>query len=355
MRRKRDSRQLRRSTGFKANMLKPPHSRAALIFLSGTLAFAGVACTSEKLTTEHHRNVPPIATVLAPSAAPASPESPAPPTSLSHEKVAPYLSQPNPYELALEKAYGAFSISQYALSSDEWNLVVNQWTDAIALLKAVPVTSPYNAIAQAKLAEYQRHLTYAQQRATRPTDENPNSVVAVIPETPTHPRGMRSSELHHASSRYGTAFSSREHQLASLSASGSAALPAPPDVPPQPVFEATIKRRAGGTPVIDVTFNGTQQFEMIVDTGASGTVITQETADALGVVPVGKAKANTVSDTVEFPIGYVDSISVGDAVVTDVPVAIATSVNLETGLLGHDFFGDYDVTIKRDVVEFRPR
>lgn len=338
-------------------MLKPTHSRAALIFLSGTLAFAGVACTSEKLTT-HHRNAQPIATVLAPSAAPASPESPAQRASLLHEKVAPYLSQPNPYELALEKAYSAFSISQYALSSDEWNLVVNQWTDAIALMKAVPVTSPYNAIAQAKLAEYQRHLTYAQKRATRPIEENPDSVVAVIPETPTHTRALREAELHRASSGDGTALPSLERQLASLRASGAAPPPAPPpDVPPiQPVFEALIKRRSGGTPVIDVTFNGTQQFEMIVDTGASGTVITQETAAALGVVPVGKAKANTASArAVEFPIGYVDSISVGEAVVTDVPVAIATSVDLEIGLLGHDFFGDYDVTIKRDVVEFRPR
>jgi len=35
----------------------------------------------------------------------------------------------------------------------------------------------------------------------------------------------------------------------------------------QTVFQAPIKRRASGTPVINVTFNGTQQFEMIVDTG----------------------------------------------------------------------------------------
>lgn len=306
-------------------MLKPPHSRAALIFLSGTLAFAGVACSSDKPTTEHYRNAQPVATAVAPSAAPASPESPAPPASLSDEKAAPDLSQPNPYELALEKAYSAFSISQYALSSDEWNLVVSQWQEAIALMEAVPVTSSYKAIAQAKLVEYQRHLGYAQQRATRPIEENPDSVVAVIPAPPTS-RPAASPE------------------------------PPPPVPPKQPVFQATIKRRAGGTPVIDVTFNGTQQFEMIVDTGASGTVITQDTAAALGVVAVATAKANTASArSVEFPIGYVNSISVGEAVVTDVPVAIAPSPELETGLLGHDFFGDYDVTIKRDVVEFRPR
>jgi hypothetical protein len=32
-------------------------------------------------------------------------------------------------------------------------------------------------------------------------------------------------------------------------------------------------------------------------------------------------------------------------------VAIAGE-ELETGLLGHDFFGNYDVTIRRDVIEF---
>ena len=57
----------------------------------------------------------------------------------------------------------------------------------------------------------------------------------------------------------------------------------------------------------------------------------------------------------EFSVGYVDSIEVGGAVIKNVPVAIAPSPELEVGLLGHDFFGDYDVTIKRDLVEFRPR
>ncbi|MHC5830812.1 MAG: retroviral-like aspartic protease family protein, partial [Nostoc sp.] len=51
-------------------------------------------------------------------------------------------------------------------------------------------------------------------------------------------------------------------------------------IPDEAVFTAPIKRRIGGTPIVEVTFNGQQKFEMIVDTGASGTVITQEMADA---------------------------------------------------------------------------
>ena len=121
------------------------------------------------------------------------------------------------------------------------------------------------------------------------------------------------------------------------------------------VFIIPIKRRIGGTPIIQVTFNGQRQFDMIVDTGASGTVITQKMANELGVVPVGKAKANTASSkAVEFPVGYVDSMAVAGVMVNKVAVAIAGS-ELETGLLGHDFFGKYDVTIKRNVVEFRPQ
>ena len=122
----------------------------------------------------------------------------------------------------------------------------------------------------------------------------------------------------------------------------------------QKVFQAKIKRRAGGTPVIDVVFNGNKTFEMIVDTGASGTLITQRMATALGVKTVGIARAGIADGSVvEFPIGRVQSIGVGGALIRNVEVAIARQ--MEIGLLGHDFFGNYDVKIKKDVVEFYVR
>ncbi len=133
--------------------------------------------------------------------------------------------------------------------------------------------------------------------------------------------------------------------------------PKPTAQPPasnQKVYQAKIKRRAGGTPVIDVTFNGSKTFEMIVDTGASGTLITKRMATTLGVKTVGKVKAGIADGTiVEFDLGRVQSIAVGGAVVKNVEVAIAKE--MEIGLLGHDFFGNYDVKIKKDVVEFYPR
>lgn len=117
------------------------------------------------------------------------------------------------------------------------------------------------------------------------------------------------------------------------------------------VFQAKIKRRASGIPVIDVTFNGKQKFEMLLDTGASQTTITQAMAAALGVVPVGTEKSMVANGTVvESPIGRVASITVGGATVTDPMVSIAP-----VPLLGQNFFGDYDVIIRRDLVEFHAR
>jgi len=302
-------------------------SRAAIIFLSGTLAIIAVACNSDRQMSNLGDNTLPGTAqgnsnpALKPSATAAA--------NWQSKNVESASRQPNLFDLALDKAYGAVNISESAQSSEDWNLVVSQWQEAIALMKALPKNSPYERIAKTKVVEYQRNLTYAQGQATRLIRQNPDSVIAVIPESP----------------------------AVSVANSQTVPVEVQPSVPQnQSVFRAAIKHRVGGIPVIDATFNGTQQFEMIVDTGASGTVLTQQVAAALGVLPIATAKANTANAKgVEFPVGYINSIEIGGAVVTGLPVAIAPSTDLETGLLGHDFFGNYDVTIKRDVVEFRSR
>ncbi|WAK73862.1 retropepsin-like aspartic protease [Arthrospira sp. PCC 9108] len=93
---------------------------------------------------------------------------------------------------------------------------------------------------------------------------------------------------------------------------------------------------------------------MMIDTGASGTVITPLMAEVLGVVRTGRGLANTPSEqNVEFDLGEIISIEVGGAMASNLTVAIAPA--LEVGLLGQDFFGQYDVTIREDVIEFRTR
>ncbi len=117
------------------------------------------------------------------------------------------------------------------------------------------------------------------------------------------------------------------------------------------VFTAKIKRRYGGTPVIDVTFNNKQKFEMILDTGATQTTITEAMANHLGLVPVGSQIVQVASgEAVSLPIGRIESIEVGGAILRDTQVLVAP-----LPLLGQNFFSRYDLTIKQDVVEFHTR
>ncbi|MGL5134122.1 MAG: retropepsin-like aspartic protease family protein [Planktothrix sp.] len=120
------------------------------------------------------------------------------------------------------------------------------------------------------------------------------------------------------------------------------------------VYQAKIIKKEQGIPVIEAIFNDQVTFEMMVDTGASGTVITPMMAGQLNVVPIGRVKADTPSQKgVEFDLGSIQSLNVAGAVKSNITVAIAPM--LDVGLLGQDFFGEYDVTIKEDVVEFRAR
>lgn len=120
------------------------------------------------------------------------------------------------------------------------------------------------------------------------------------------------------------------------------------------IVRVPIKYRAGGTPVIDVKFNGVQTFEMLVDTGATGTVITPVMADALGVETTGTEIVSTASQReVEMPFGLVDSIDVAGIAINDVTVGISDALDL--GLLGQDLLGQYDITIRNDVIEFHTR
>ncbi|MBW4634059.1 MAG: retroviral-like aspartic protease family protein [Iphinoe sp. HA4291-MV1] len=335
-------------------------SRTALILLATTLAVLTVACNKKQqvtMTSGDEQATPTDKSVASPVATMAAPPaSPQPEPAVQHlpEIEVGY------FEQGLDKAVGAFSISQSAQSTEDWNLVAVQLADAIALMKKVPVDSPYFTSAQAKILDYQRHLKYAIQKATRPPNPPPQAqperIVVAVPQTSVTPPIAKPSIIQTPTAR--------AEKL-------QPPLPEPsPVVPPrqqeafvlptkrqneQQVYTVPIKRRIGGTPIIEVTFNGTQPFEMILDTGASGTVITQKMANSLSVIQVGRAKANTAnSKAVEFPIGYVNSIEVGGVKVNRTAVAIA-GADLETGLLGHDFFGNYDITIKRDVVEFRPQ
>ncbi|MBD2246404.1 retropepsin-like aspartic protease [Nostoc sp. FACHB-888] len=120
------------------------------------------------------------------------------------------------------------------------------------------------------------------------------------------------------------------------------------------VFRVPVKRRFGGTPVIDVTFNDKKTFEMIVDTGSSGTIITQGMANTLKLQATGTIQAQIADGReVEFPTSKVKSIAAGGVTANNLQVAIAPKASI--GLLGHDFFGKYDIKILEKEVEFYHR
>ena len=82
-------------------------------------------------------------------------------TAVSH---APSSGQTNSFRLAVNQAMSAAILTQSAKSEAEWHLVESQWQEAIALMRAVPSSSPKYAIAQRKVTEYQHNLSYSQQR-----------------------------------------------------------------------------------------------------------------------------------------------------------------------------------------------
>jgi predicted aspartyl protease len=304
-------------------MPKLYRSGAVLMLLTSLLVYGNVACQRDSdLNVQSTASPPPTTPVKAKASQP-NPTSPlAKPTSAPTD----------PFQLAIDRASSAYRMGKSAQSSDDWRLVEKRWQQAIELLKSVPVSSPRQAQVKQKLTAYQQNLAYAQRQANRSTTVlNPDGVIVISPELLPQRRPQPSGPI-------------------------AAAVPqAASPVQSSGVFHAPIVRREGNTPVIRVMFNNSQPFEMIVDTGASGTLITRQMANTLGVVAVAQANVDTASQrNVIFPLGYVQSIEVGGAVANDVLVAVA-GPELDVGLLGHDFFGHYDVTIRENEVEFRER
>lgn len=291
----------------------PSRHRAAIGLWLSSVSLLNVACS-------------PLSSNQAPQRIVISP-SPSADLELATVPKNPALVGKDNYERAVDVAQSAALLGESAVSADDWQLALRRWQEAIALLRQVPPDSAFYALAKPKIAEFQRSLSQAKQQATRPRPATPTGIViATTPETSTSP--------------------TEKAPAAPTQVKTNTA---------KQVFSIPIKRRAGGTPVVDVTFNDGQVFEMIIDTGASGTVITAEMAESLGVTPEGEVEADTASDKgVKFSTTTVKSIAIAGVVLNNVQVAIA-SENLETGLLGQDFFGNYDVLIKQDVVEFHRR
>jgi aspartyl protease family protein len=104
-----------------------------------------------------------------------------------------------------------------------------------------------------------------------------------------------------------------------------------------------------------VVVNNKHTVEMYLNTEGKGTLISEKLAKEWGIVPRGTTKIMAGDGSIlEFPAGYLDSLSIGGRVLNNVEVAILEGESV--GSLGPDVFGDnYFVRIKPDVVEFYPR
>ena len=49
----------------------------------------------------------------------------------------------------------------------EWQLIVNSWKQAIALMQQVPSDHPKYGVAQTKIGQYQSNLAYAEKNLSR--------------------------------------------------------------------------------------------------------------------------------------------------------------------------------------------
>ncbi|MBD0266745.1 MAG: clan AA aspartic protease [Cyanobacteria bacterium Co-bin8] len=237
----------------------------------------------------------PTPAAAAPAPTPAAPAPAATEVSTAPAADAPAAPSQSYFREGVNRATSAVNIGKSAQSPDDWKLATSRWEQALSLMQKVPASDPNYATAQTKIKEYQQNLASAQQRV--------NGV----------PRAAASA----------------------TPAKDSSGL----------VAQIPIVERRGGTPVVPVTFSGQkgkQQFSMLFDTGATGTLITAEMANALGVVIVGETIA-TIADgsQVSLPIGYVDAIEAGGLRKEAVLVAIGGDV----GLLGQDFYGKYGISL----------
>lgn len=210
--------------------------------------------------------------------------------------------EPNYFSRGVVRAESAVAIGQTAQSPDDWDLAAGRWEQAVLFMQQVPSSDPNYSVAQQKVKEYGQNLEVVRKRASEE-----------VPLTATAPVQVNR--------------------------------------PPGLVATIPVVKQMGGTPVVPVTLKGskgTQQVDMLFDTGASGTLITPSMASAVGVIITGSAVV-TVADgrQVEIPVGYVDTLQVGNLVVKDLWVGIGGDI----ALLGQDVYGEYGLSIGKSQID----
>ena len=109
-------------------------------------------------------------------------------------------------------------------------------------------------------------------------------------------------------------------------------------------------------PFVKLMINGKGPFRFVVDTGASMSVLSDKTAERLGVKPVAKGgSARAIGGSGTFPIlyGVLDSLQIGEAKIDVVPIYIRTVHSTDDtpenersdGYIGLSVLSNYAVTL----------
>lgn len=115
----------------------------------------------------------------------------------------------------------------------------------------------------------------------------------------------------------------------------------------------------GSAAFVTVTLNRTVQALMLLDTGASYTVVSRQVAASLGLTEVTRTTISTANGPINVPLSRVGSIKVGPAEATHLTVAIHDISAGPTlgGLLGLDFLSRFHTSIdsRRKLLILAPR
>lgn len=140
--------------------------------------------------------------------------------------------------------------------------------------------------------------------------------------------------------------------------------PAPTEIPgsagSEPANAIVVPIQMNGAAVIvPVVLNRAVQADMILDTGASFTVVSQQLAGRLGLKATRRVSLVTANGVVGSPLAPLGSLKVGDAEATNLTVVIqdVAAVPGLGGLLGLDFLSRYQISIdsRRQLLVLAPR
>ena len=113
----------------------------------------------------------------------------------------------------------------------------------------------------------------------------------------------------------------------------------------------------GAMVLVPVTLNRTVQTYMVLDTGASYTVVSRQIASNLGLHAVSQGSFMTGNGVISMPLAQLNSIGVGKAEALNLTVAIRDIHPKLGGLLGLNFLSRYHASIdsRRQLLVLAPR